>query len=334
MAVKQRGNTWQVDVFKDGQRIRKSFKNEAEAQAYDATLTAQLNGGADAEAAAEGAEMTLQALLNHTHKARWKGTKGEKTAMINAGHVVDALGATRLVRSLTKTDAIHLRDTFLSWERSDATVNRKLAAFSTMTKEAMDLGILARKIPVPLLKENKNRTRFYSEDEIAAMFAWCDTHAEHDLRDYITVSLDTGFRQGEVLGIRKRHVEEALQQGSLWTYETKAKEDRDIPMTARVEEVLARRARHLSDPEAKVFGMPKAWIGRRWAKLKTALGMDDPNLVPHVLRHTFISNMLLHADIKTVQDLAGHKNITTTQRYSHTTAERKRAAIERMCGAR
>ncbi len=55
----------------------------------------------------------------------------------------------------------------------------------------------------------------------------------------------------------------------------------------------------------------------------------DKKITFHSLRHSFITNLILPGtDINTVNELAGHNNITTTAQYIHTTNELKRRAVE------
>ncbi|ARO29968.1 integrase family protein [Rhizobium sp. NXC14] len=328
MPVKPRGTSWQAAVSHKGVRYRKDFPTKLEAEIWEAQTKADLLAGKKVETAPKAEPiMTLQDLFDLVAETRWKGTKGEKTALINGQHVVNILGPQRDVKTLCYEDGLTIKRTVAGWHRSDATINRKLAAFSTMAKEAHKLGKLDKLFEICLIKERKTRVRWYDEDEIDAQLAWCEEMAEDELRDYIVVSLDTGFRQGEVLKITKRDAE--LED--LWTYDTKAGTNRDVPLTARVKEILHRRAKPLNDPDAKLFKEKPAWYRDRWKKMQSDLGMtDDHNYVPHVLRHTFATNLLLHTDIRTAQELLGHKRIETTQRYAHTSAERKRLAIQKL----
>ncbi|TAY37198.1 site-specific integrase [Rhizobium leguminosarum] len=327
MPVKPRGASWQAAVSHKGTRLRKDFPTKLEAEIWEAETKAALLSGKEVVVKTAEPVMTLQQLFDLVAETRWRGTKGEKTALINGQHVVNILGPQREVKTLCYEDSLTIKKTVTGWKRADATINRKLAAFSTMVKEAYKLGKIDKLFDIGLIKERNTRVRYYEDKELDQMLAWCDEMLEDELRDYIIVSLDTGFRQGEVLKITKRDAE--LED--LWTFDTKAGDKRDVPLTARAREVLLRRAKPLNDPDAKLFTQKPAWYREHWKSMQSDLGMtDDNNYVPHVLRHTFVTNMLLHTDIRTVQELAGHKRIETTMRYAKTSAERKRLAIKRM----
>ena len=63
-------------------------------------------------------------------------------------------------------------------------------------------------------------------------------------------------------------------------------------------------------------------VGRLLVKYLKQTGLDS-RTTPHTLRHTFATHMLdAGADIRGVQELLGHKNLTTTQIYPHVTTQR------------
>lgn len=127
-----------------------------------------------------------------------------------------------------------------------------------------------------------------------------------------------GLRISEALGLSRADV-----AGETLRVVGKGNKERQIPLPLPVKSALQHwlAASHMLPPSAPLFPGPngKALTPRSIQKLmqttRTALGLPA-HATPHALRHSFATH-LLHggADLRTVQELLGHAQLATTQRY-------------------
>jgi integrase len=135
------------------------------------------------------------------------------------------------------------------------------------------------------------------------------------------------MRKGEILSLRWENVD--FKNGYITIEKSKNGEIRKIPMNKQVTAIL-NRIRESDEPSEYVFSVKNEAIicfETAWCHARKEIGIK--NFRFHDLRHTFGSRLgMAGVDIKTIQELMGHKDISMTMRYSHPTPEHKKRVVE------
>ncbi len=149
------------------------------------------------------------------------------------------------------------------------------------------------------------------------------THKGTIVRDILLVelALKTGMRRGELANLEVRHIHEDF----LMVREGKNKKDRVIPLSPPIALRLKSYVKE-KKPSDKVFGLAAPSITMKIKAFARNAGIEDFHA--HTLRHKFATDLLEHgADIRSVQHLLGHENLSTTQVYLSVTDKRLRETI-------
>jgi len=177
--------------------------------------------------------------------------------------------------------------------------------------------------------------RFLSMGQVERLLAAPDTGSPLGLRDrtILEVMYATGLRASELTGLESANVD--LELGLVKVL-GKGSKERLVPLGRTACHWVERYLSEVRGALVKGRPVPVLFVSRRGRKLsrmglwglvrRQAVGAGvERVLTPHVLRHSFASHLLERgADLRSLQAMLGHADISTTQIYTHITRERLR----------
>jgi integrase/recombinase XerD len=232
----------------------------------------------------------------------------------------------------------HLREVR---HNGDSAVNRTATILKSFYRAMVTMGYLAAQdnptAGLPRIKATPHKLPVVlSVEEIDRLLATPPADTLIGLRDRALLALlyGTGVRASECAGLREGDVD--FDQGTV-RVTGKGGHQRSVPMNNTVREAmqLYRRHRGPALPRAPFFrsrrgnGLSRAAIYER-VRSAGHRARIRRRISPHRLRHTFATHLVHQGvNVVTIRDLLGHKHVTSTQVYFHSTAHDLRAAAEK-----
>ena len=203
--------------------------------------------------------------------------------------------------------------------------------------------LAADKISLP--KTVRKQVTFLHYDEIVRMIEQIPTNSEVGLRDRAIIELlfSSGLRVSELVNLNRDHINLKRRE---FMVRGKGQKDRPVfisPSAAEhVENYLGERSdslpalflsytRRNSAPSTSgdYRRLGARSIQRMIAQYARLAGITK-HVSPHTMRHSFATDLLMNgADLRAVQSMLGHSNISTTQVYTHVTDQHLRDVHER-----
>lgn len=197
---------------------------------------------------------------------------------------------------------------------------------------------------ISLPKISRKQVTFLNYDEIERMLAAIDTSTEAGLRDRAIIELlfSSGLRVSELINLNRDHINLKRRE---FMVRGKGQKDRPVFISQAAADWVSRYVDLRADSLQALFisysrnsipstsGDYRRLTARSIQRLVShyaRLAGITKHVSPHTMRHSFATDLLMNgADLRSVQSMLGHSNISTTQVYTHVTDEHLREVYEK-----
>ncbi|MGB3342170.1 MAG: site-specific integrase [bacterium] len=327
MSIYQRKCVWYVDCSFKGNRVRKKIgKSKKLAKEMDRDIQAQLVRGEYSKFVKRKRVLFDDLCTKYLQFS--KANKRPNVYRCDKGFIKNLLKifSSRRIESITAYEV----EQYMMKRKANvtpSTVNRELTCIRHMYNKAVEWGLLDHNqlSTVKKYKEPPGRVRFLSEEEMKSLIEACSEH----LKPIVVMALYTGMRKGEILNLQWCDMN--FENKTITVKKSKNNEIRTIPMHNILYSIL--KAHRNGNDGQPVFtynnGCPLGDFKRSFATALKNANIKDFRF--HDLRHTFASHLVMkNTDIRTVQELMGHKDIRMTMRYSHLSNAHLKQAVSRL----
>lgn len=197
---------------------------------------------------------------------------------------------------------------------------------------------------VELARTVRKQVTFLNPDELARLFEQPDINTLNGLRDRAIIELlfSSGLRVSELVGLDKDHINLKRRE---FMVRGKGQKDRPIFISPEAATWVQRYLDKRTDTAKPLFirysgtkrvdltgnfhRLTARSVQRLVARYALLAGITK-HVSPHTLRHSYATDLLMNgADLRAVQALLGHSNISTTQIYTHVTDPHLKSVHER-----
>ncbi len=219
---------------------------------------------------------------------------------------------------------------------SKTTQNYHLIALRSLLKYCAKRGIATAlsSDKIELARTKRKQVTFLSHEEVERLLAQPDTDTVIGLRDKAILELlfSGGLRVSELANLNRDHINLKRME---FMVRGKGQKDRPIFISKQASEAIAEYLRRRTDNMQPLFirysgtqdetndGEYKRLTPRSIQRLihqYAKLAGITKKVTPHTMRHSFATDLLMNgADLRSVQSMLGHSNISTTQIYTHVT---------------
>lgn len=148
-------------------------------------------------------------------------------------------------------------------------------------------------------------------------------------RDYaiVTTLLHTGVRVSELTAFNRTDVEMSERKGNIVVRQGKGNRERDIPLNAETRRAIQKSLEEREDDHPALFISNRK---KRISVRNVQHILKQYGIHPHMLRHTFITDLVRNNDLVVAQFLSGHSSTEMLARYSKPTQDDMQEAVDKL----
>ena len=318
--IRRRQGRWQAQVRRKGySQVTKTFTSKEAAKRWIKAVETDMERGEFKPRL----DMTVGQLIKRYQTDIIPKQKAHQSALVRCRRLSRMLGKINL-SDLSPAHLASYRDERLKSIKPN-TLKRELSILSSAINTAIiDWGIPIPSNPVAMTripKYDDSRDRRLKDGEEEKLLAI----AKPVYRRAIIIAVETAIRRGELLNIRKSHIN--FDKQTLHIPETKTDTPRTIPLSTRAIKALRDQIKSISDAnvvqmerDPKLFSMSAPMFRHEIHKYRVKLDMEDWRF--HDLRHEATSRLFERGlNVMEVALVTGHQDLRMLKRYTHLRAE-------------
>lgn len=334
-SIQKRGLTYRARIIRRGYPSQsKTFGTRLEAVKWARNIEAQIDSGTLFVENAESMRILAEALpfseaVNRyieSHSVHKKNYRSEASIL----KILAKRWGSKTIYEINKSEVLGLRNDLINLGRCGDTINHYFNAISKLYQMLTDELSIEIQNPIKLIKRmpaSKGRSARLTGKAEEIFIEYCKKSNLKYLAPVVSLAIETGMRQGEIMGIKWSDID--LESRRIYLHKTKNGESRQVPLTLKAVEII-NNLKSENTQSDRLFPCSTISIRKGFQRVRlkaksqwTSLGKNPfDDLRFHDLRHEALSR-LSDAGLNVIElsHISGHKTMSMLKRYTHPSHE-------------